>query len=208
MKNRIQRFLAAALVLAIGLFGCTRYETQSEVDAGAAYARKSYALVAQQLSMIEGGDNATVGEYFSTTRKVSDELSACVVDIDSREWKRSPQARDAARTLCSAAKGLILTLEGSARLRIERHSAEVKSEKILAAISKSKNSDEIEQLTKRATEAFDEEMKNIEQENNNMPQNRERVQAMLVADSRAVQVLGVKGLNQDVKSLLGALYLE
>ncbi len=32
MKNVIQGFLAAALVLGIAVFGWTRYETQSEVS--------------------------------------------------------------------------------------------------------------------------------------------------------------------------------
>lgn len=202
-------FVGAALVLAASLaggYGWSHYQTQQEIDVAATYARKSAALAMQQLSMIEDGGNVTVADYFSASRRASDELSACVVDIDSLEWRRSPEARDSAKALCSSTKGFVTTLSGATRLRIDRASAKERSEKTSTAISKSKNSYEIEILTAQMNSAFDEQIKSLEQEIADMKPNRERIQAMLDDDSKAVAVLGVPGLSQDVRARLAKMY--
>ncbi|MCX4067275.1 hypothetical protein OR626_23980 [Pseudomonas sp. S1Bt30] len=208
MKNMIQGFIAAAIVVALGAYGWMHYQTQQEVEAGAAYARQSSALVMQQLAMLSDGDNVTVADFFSSTRKATEELSSCTLAIDSREWRRSHSARDAAKEICSSAKSLISMLSMDAKARLERQSAKVRAEKASAAISKSKNSYEIELLTSQMNEAYDEQIKSLEQEISSIKPNASRVQAFLAADDRAVKTLGVPGLSQDARSRLQQMYPE
>lgn len=202
-------FVSAVLTLAAsiaGWYGWNHYQTQKEIDVAATYARKSTALAMQQFSMIENGENITVADYFSASRKASDDLSACAVDIDSLEWLRAPEARDTVKALCSSTKGFVTTLSGATRLRIDRQSAKERSEKASAAISKSKNSYEIEILTAQMNSAFDEQIKTLEQEIADMKPNRDRIQAMLDDDSKAVAVLGVTGLSKDARVKLAKMY--
>lgn len=99
-------------------------------------------------------------------------------------------------------------LSMDAKARLERQSAKVRAEKASAAISKSKNSYEIELLTSQMNEAYDEQIKSLEQEISSIKPNASRVQAFLAADDRAVKTLGVPGLSQDARSRLQQMYPE
>ncbi|MGV6394506.1 hypothetical protein ACTUVN_004470 [Pseudomonas caspiana] len=202
--------LAAVVVVVggVGWFGWTKHLAQQESDVAASYARKSVALVTQQMDMVKPGSGATVGDYFSTSKSATEALDASIVELDSREWIYRPDDKEASRALSASARDFIRVIAADSRMRLERAAAKKRSEEASAAIAKSKNTYEIDALSVQMNAAFDEQVRSLENEISSIKPNREKVQALLRDNARAVALLGVVGLDEDAKASMNKMYPE
>lgn len=205
MRKKLLGSGAVVIVLAASWVGWNEYQGKQESEVAAGQARRTLALISQQISMVQ--DSATsADDYFSASKRATQDLSACPVELDSAAWRHRAEDRDTAKALCTSAKKLVDVMVQKAHDGIDGKQAKAIAEEASAAISKASSRYEIDRLSSTMNKAFEVQISLLELRKAQIKPNHDLAQSLLADERTAVQKLAISGLSPDDRAAIERIF--